>query len=217
MNVSAVLTGDLVSSSAAEPAAVERAMRTLEDGAARIGSWTQDDTRFTRSRGDGWQIVLAVPELAPRAALYQIARLRAAQTGLETRIALGIGAAESMGTHDLSDAGGPAFEVSGRTLDAMKRLSRLAVAGRGVGPLEQALVQLLAERAQRWTPEQAEAMALFLHPDNPTLEEIAGELHITPQAVSYRLSGAGGREIRSALKGWEAAAQAAGIEEPLVR
>ena len=47
-------------------------------------------------------------------------------------------------------------------------------------------------------------MALHLAPDNPTLTDIAPLLKISPQAVNYRLAGAGGTVIRHALRDWEA-------------
>ncbi len=124
---------------------------------------------------------------------------------LDSRIAIGLGPAESLGTADLSDARGAAFEASGRGLDGMGRQRQLAVAGPGVTALHRVIVELLEEHARRWTREQAEAAALWLHPGNPTLADVAPRLGITPQAVNYRLSGGSVQAIRRALAGWEAA------------
>ncbi len=63
---------------------------------------------------------------------------------------------------------------------------------------------LIDERISRWTPEQAEAVAHFLHPDAPPATEIAERLGITPQAVSYRLRGAGAKTLRKVLETLEA-------------
>jgi hypothetical protein len=201
----AVLTGDLIGSTEAAPEALERAMAVLADAARGVSGWTAGaDTRFTRYRGDGWQMHVAEPGLALRAALVLTARLRAADAGLATRAAIGIGRVDSMGSGDLADAHGPAFETSGHALDRMPRTRRLTIDGEGITPLHRIVVDLLDERSARWTREQAEAMALHLAPDNPTLTDIAPRLGISPQAVNYRLAGAGGTAIRHALRDWEA-------------
>jgi hypothetical protein len=201
----AILTGDFVGSTDAPVDALERAMQALSDTARSISAWTGADTRFTRFRGDGWQMHVALPGLALRAALAAVARLRAADAGLATRAAIGIGRIESLGSASLADAHGPAFELSGHALDRMPRTRRLSIDGDGVTALHRIVVDLLDERSARWTREQAEAMALHLTPDNPTLTDIAPRLGISPQAVNYRLAGAGGTAIRHALRDWEAA------------
>jgi hypothetical protein len=202
----AVLTGDLIGSTRAEPAALERAIDLLADTARELTGWEppSPDPRFTRFRGDGWQMVVAEPGLALRAVLLLTAALRAADHGLATRAAIGIGRVDSLGTADLSDAHGAAFETSGHALDRMPRTRRLTIDGEGVTTLHRIVVDLLDERSSRWSREQAEAMALHLAPDNPTLTDIAPRLGITPQAVNYRLAGAGGTAIRHALRDWEA-------------
>jgi hypothetical protein len=203
----AVLTGDLIGSTKAAPASLEHAIDLLADTAGAVAGWLPpgEDTRFTRYRGDGWQMVVAEPGLALRAVLLLSARLRAADLGLATRAAIGIGAVESLGSGSLADARGPAFEASGRALDHMARTRRLAIEGEGVTALHRIVVDLLDERTERWTRQQAEAMqlALPLHKDEPTLAEIAAPLGISAQAVNYRLSGAGAPAIRRSLRAWE--------------
>ena len=61
---------------------------------------------------------------------------------------------------------------------------RLTIDGEGVTTLHRIVVDLLDERTARWSREQAEAMALHLAPDNPTLTDIAPRLGISPQAVN---------------------------------
>ncbi len=206
--IAAVLTGDLIDSTAAGTEATDEAMAILADTAEDISGWPDaGPTRFTRYRGDGWQILVTPPKYALRATLVLTARLRAAATAPPTRIAIGVGPADSVGGNDLSDAHGPAFSSSGRALEDMLRGSRLNFGGK-IGPktsrLHGVIVDLLDERTGRWTPEQAEAAAFALHPDEPTQAEIAGRLGISSQAVSYRLSGAGVATIRRALHTWEA-------------
>ena len=200
----AVLTGDLIGSTKAAPDALETAMALLAKAGAELSAWTdRRDAHFTRFRGDGWQIVVADPGLALRAALFLTARLRAADLDLATRIAIGIGEIDSLGKASLADARGSAFEASGRTLDHMGRTRRLAIEGDGITSFHRIILELLDELASRWTRQQAEATALYLHPDNPTLEQIAPQLGISAQAVNYRLSGAGAPAIRRALRAWE--------------
>ena len=68
---------------------------------------------------------------------------------------------------------------------------------------EKAAIILIDERIARWTKEQAEAAAYFLHPATQSKKqyatEIARQLSITPQAVGYRLKGAGVRQLDEAL------------------
>jgi hypothetical protein len=83
----AILTGDLIGSTAAPPEAVERSMRIIANCASEIGP----DTDFTRYRGDGWQLRLLRPGDCLWACLLILARLRAEDGALGCRIAIGIG------------------------------------------------------------------------------------------------------------------------------
>lgn len=200
--LTAVLTGDIVASTRAGRTALDATMRALGDAALAIGAMCNADARFTRFRGDGWQMLAARPEYAFRAALLIIATLRADPALGATRIGIGFGPIDGAGTRDLSDAAGPAFERSGRALEKMLRNERLVTeteSGGLIGRAHEASVILLDERTRRWTPEQAEVMRLYLFPENTTQKEIAQTLGITPQAVNYRLGGAGAPAIREAL------------------
>jgi hypothetical protein len=211
----AVLTGDLIGSTKIDRTHVERTMDLLGDEVRRMDApwyWPIAGNRFTRFRGDGWQMVLHTPHLALRHALFLMAYLRSHKNAVPTRIAIGIGEIESEGTDDLSDAAGEAFVTSGRCLDLMSAHETLFLMGQenakgdgiATGPVvtnaEKAAVVMLEERLSRWTPEQAEAAALYLHPGQPTLKDLATILDITPQAVGYRVRGAGAPAIRETLK-----------------
>jgi hypothetical protein len=214
-DIQAVLTGDLIGSTDAGAAAVENAMVTLADAAKRVMVWIGgSETRFTRSRGDGWQLTISDPTLALRIALYMIASLRTARPQINTRISIGIGSIGTLGSADLSDASGEAFVISGHGLDKMRGTSSLSVNGRAVKEPLKAIALLLEDRASHWSTEQAEAMMHYLHPYSPTLKDIAQIIGISPQAVSYRLSGAGGVRIRQALNTWEDALENEMILEP---
>ncbi|MBS3980642.1 MAG: hypothetical protein KGZ77_12760 [Rhodobacteraceae bacterium] len=202
----AVLTGDLVASTRQPADRVDAAMQALRQSAGQVAAWQTPpcDTRFTRFRGDGWQIVLTDPGLALRAAVVLQATLGA--RGLESRMSIGIGPAETLGTTDLSDAAGRAFELSGQGLDKMADTSRIAIAGTSVTEADAMIADLLGERMGRWTAAQAQAAALQLAaPDRIiTLAEVGKTLGISPQAVNDRVRGAGCGTIASVLRRWEA-------------
>lgn len=191
-------------SSAAGPEGLSEAMEALAESAAEIALWPgADDPRFTRSRGDGWQMALRQASLGLRAAFLIQARLRARPAGLTTRLSLAVGRVESLGSADLGDAAGPAFTASGRGLDHMAPRLRLSLSLGPATPFAGALASLAEALIQRWTREQAEALALALPPQKPTLAQIASRLSISKQAVNYRLAGAEWPAIRLALADWE--------------
>lgn len=201
----AVVTGDLVGSTKHSSDQVDAAMQAILFAASTIANWQSPakDTRFTRFRGDGWQIYLMEPRLSLRAAVVIQGRLIA--LGMESRISVGIGTVDTLGTADLSDAAGRAFELSGHGLDQMADTSRLAIDKDGIPVEDQLIADLLGERMGRWTAAQAEAAALQLA--SPvrirTLSDIGKELNISAQAVNDRVRGAGCHAIGSVLRRWE--------------
>jgi hypothetical protein len=202
----AVITGDIVASSAYPVEKVEAAMQALRRTAGEISAWRTPpfNTRFTRFRGDGWQIVLSQTRRSLRATVVLQAKLIA--LGLESRISIGIGHADNLGTADLSNAAGQAFEHSGRGLDQMGDSWRLAIDGPPVLEEDRMIADLLGERMGRWTAAQAEAAAMQLASTdrNVTLQDIGKTLGISPQAVNDRVRGAGCQTIASVLRRWEA-------------
>ena len=81
MSQPTILTGDLIGSTRSTPRATTAAMTALADAADTISAMTGAATRFTRSRGDGWQLYLPDTTYA----------LRATPQTLSTRIAIGVG------------------------------------------------------------------------------------------------------------------------------
>lgn len=204
-NLHAVLTGDLVASRSSGSTPVAAAMDTLARAATEFcKDHDLPGPRFTRFRGDGWQILLTRPGLALDAALFLLARLRAADLDIETRIAIGVGTVDTPGTRDLSDADGPAFHVAGDLLDQIGRRRRLTIGGAGIGPWQIAALDLVDHLSLAWSAPQAEAVALALAPAGPTHDVIATGLGITRQAVQSRLSGAGFGYLDSSLAAFRA-------------
>lgn len=204
-----VLTGDLIASTKAGSRATDRAMQVLAETATKIAHWplTENlvlgDTHFTRFRGDGWQMIVSAAAIGLRAALMMYARLMASADLPATRIAVGTATVDQIPGADLSDASGAAFAVSGRALGRMERGERLRLAGAGITPCRASLIALLNDRIADWTAEQAEAIALVIQPDAPTQATIAAGLGISPQALSYRLSGARWPTLKRVLAEWE--------------
>ncbi len=201
----AALTGDLVNSRKAEPAAMDHAIRILSDTARDLSTMTGSDTRFTRFRGDGWQLVLGRAGWVLRACLLIVADLRASGIGIDTRISAGLGRYDSLGTTNLSDASGPAFFVSGHHLDTAPRRRRLVVAGGRTRDQvwQSAIFDLIEHQVSSWTPPQAKAVAMALRDGRTTQADIAEGLGVTRQAVQIRLAGAGYAAIENPLRAFE--------------
>ncbi|WP_071674995.1 hypothetical protein [Nioella nitratireducens] len=205
----AVLTGDLVQSTAAGASLTNKAIGRISSMAAITTGWPGNNAgHFTRFRGDGWQFVVDRPAWALRALICVHAVLRQDEDGPISRIAIGLGPLDPVTGDDLSDASGPALVASGRALDNMDKAQVFAIVGKGVTPLHHAVLALVEDRVTRWTVEQAEAAAYFLSPTAPTLKSIAETLHISTQAVHARLKGAGAQSLRRAVEAWEQAGAA---------
>lgn len=191
--IQAVLAGDLIGSRKMGRAAVDDSMAALQTAARGVAHLYGLDLRFTRYRGDGWQLLLRNPGLSLELCMALTARLRAAATGLDTRIAVGVGSVESPGTKDLGDASGPAFLTAGDLLDRMTRhmTERWMIAGAGTTKCLQGLMALGAAIAGGWTAAQSEAVALvLLDADLQTNDRRAQSLGITRQAFEARLKAA---------------------------
>jgi hypothetical protein len=187
----AVLTGDLIGSTNATPETVDGAMNLLSFTAHRI--WPL--SRFTRYRGDGWQIYLANPGLGLAAMLLLSTKLRAAG-GLETRIALGLGTANIGADIGLATASGSAFTASGRALDNLEPTRRLVLAGEGVDLLHMRLIAMIDRQTANWSKEQAEVIEMLLSPKGPPTQSLMAErLGISRQAVAARIHAAGFDQI----------------------
>jgi hypothetical protein len=207
MTQAAILTGDLVGSTRAGPEAVEKAMKVLARSSADLEDYCDiGPTRFTRSRGDGWQIVIMPTRMTLRAVTFLIARLRAADVDIETRIGIGLGTITKPGTYDLSDAAGTAFVNSGYALDDIIPSDRLAVRGLPQAELlwYESALETLSYLSGRWSKEQAQALIWRLPIRTIPLHAIGDHLNISRQALSSRLAVAGEKPIMAAIRAAEA-------------
>lgn len=192
MNKAVVLTGDLVGSSDAGRVAVDEAMALIKEVAEKQAKIIGVPTRFTRFRGDGWQIYCARPEEGYRLALLILAGLQSRSTLPASRIAIGIGSIEYLPPDGLASASGEAFELSGRVIDHMTSSTRMYLStqspeGRWLRPL----FAYLDWQSGRWSPEQAEAVAIAFETNPPQPNRVAHVLGISRQAAQARLRGAG--------------------------
>lgn len=192
----AVLTGDIVRSTELSSGRLDRAVAVLRDASATAGAWHGSSLRFSRNRGDGWQVCLARPALALRTALYLRCALRAEGKDLSTRISAATGSGDPGDTDDLNAASGPVFVASGRGLDDIVPPATMTFVGGGATG---AAFRLSDHVSNGWTEAQARALAPFLAPRPPTQSEVADRLGITRQAVAQALDAAGYPALSDAL------------------
>ncbi len=204
MGQAAVFTGDLIGSTLVAPDVADTAFHALAGAAGTISRWSGTDTRFTRFRGDGWQLYLANPALVLRAALLLLGRLRGTGGGLATRLSIAVAPVDRLGGTGLAEAAGPAFTLSGRNLDQMPFFLTFIYAEPDKTHHWQAAVMDLAVwQARQWTREQAQAAALALELSRPSDANLAKQLGITRQALQSRLKGTGLMAMSHALMAFE--------------
>jgi len=197
-----VITGDIVASTTFVRARFDACLAALDHGAACLAEWVGAPVHMTRHRGDGWQIAISTPPIAPlRAALVMRAALRSVDKSAQTRMAMALGPGTIPDHGDLNHASGNAFVASGRLLDQLTGPATLADArGAAFG----AAAALADEISTGWSLAQARSVLPMLAPDRPTQDQVATELGITRQAVRQSLMAAGFPAIAAALDMLEA-------------
>ena len=196
----AVLTGDIVGSTALGAEKLERAMAALAECAEVQADWHGESLRFTRNRGDGWQVVLARPEMALRSALAFRAALRAEGSEFDSYLAIAVADTHIAIADDLNAETGAAFVHSGAHLDWMK--TEAGTPRIFIYPETSATAAaILADHvSQNWTPPQANAMRIMLAPNDQTsYTDVARLLGKSRQAVTKSLEAAGQEPILMAL------------------
>ena len=201
----AVLTGDIVGSTELGPDKLESAMAALAECAEVQAKWHGESLRLTRNRGDGWQVVLARPEMALRSALAFRAAIRALGKEFDTYIGIALGNGPVQINDDLNEMVAPTFNTSGQLLEIIKkRKSGFANSVRmelsPSGPATSATI-LADYIAQSWTPAQATAILMAMDDTQPmTLTDIGEALGKTRQAIKKSLDGAGFDHIAKAVR-----------------
>lgn len=211
----AVLTGDLVRSSALDKKELDAVRRDLFTAAGAINQAGWAGGKLLRGepeffRGDAWQLLLTDPRWALRAAIYVRAALRA-QGLADTRIAIGIGAVDSVSRTRVSLSRGEAFSLSGHVLDNMSPRFRMAIAvpegSRATGGWLSAVVALCDCIISRWQVRQAQVTSLICLHKSASHADIARLIkprRISQQAVSKALGTAGWSGLEQAMDRFEA-------------
>ena len=210
MDFIAVLSGDLVKSSRLEIErqtimsgllqAVEGARAYLE----RLGCRLYSSNFY---RGDAFQCALSDPTYSLWTSVFirtELIKLRANDIRADARLGLGLGSASDWNEHNISSSDGEAFRLSGKALDSLKsskekyRRLRILTPWSDQTALLSVLAAFLDALMQRWTPEQAEAISLFLRDNNQ--DEISKMLDVKQPAVQRRLQTAGHFAVKEALE-----------------
>ncbi len=197
----AVLTGDIVDSSALTGAELDATLDAIRDTLSDMTAWT-GPTGFARRAGDAWQSVLTDPRHSLRAALLIRASLRRLDGDRTTRIAMakGDGALTESALSNPNEAHGPAFTASGRLLETLSDPVHMAHASGGAHDA----TWILADRiAAGWTQAQARALCEMLPPDPGPRSAAASRLGISRQAVDQALHAAGFPALEAALTALE--------------
>ena len=206
----AVLTGDLVKSTRSprdwSDTAFERLTAADEQLRRQLGR--AEDPKLERFRGDGWQALIRSERHALRAALVFAAAARSVHTKMATRISVGVGHAAPLASAGLGASDGPAFRLSGRGLEHMKRsaLFTLVTQADGEsGTWPWSAFTLAGAVAEAWTQQQAEVMRWLLLPTPPTQTALGARLGITQQSVQGRFDNGSGGVLVEVLERLETA------------
>ncbi len=190
----AVLTGDIVKSTSFNRDERNALFTALKLGAAAVATLQGEDPLFERFSGDSWQM-LAQPRFALRACLLLRAHIRQESKAFETRISVGVGAIEPLSREGLGASDGPAFQDSGRGLQALRGGQYFTSNARN-----RAVFILADEISKRWTQAQARVLAISLMRPRPTQTAIASQVGIAQQSVLNHQSAAGEPALLAALE-----------------
>ncbi len=217
----AVVTGDVVASSRLSAAQRKALHGAMTDTAAdlREALPRAEASAVDIFGGDSWQMIVGVPALALRGALFYRAGLRSRMPApdFDVRMALAIGAVDFVPGRRVSQGDGEALRLSGRALRAMGkgRGMRLLFPGR---PSERALdtvVRLIDALAARWSEKQALAVTGALRGwPQETIARRCWPQPITQQAVQQHLDRAAWSSVEVALAFFEEAVGAATERRP---
>jgi hypothetical protein len=208
----AVVTGDVVASSRLSR---ERRQALHEAMTATSGELREAWPKALLGeldifRGDGWQMVVARPELALRCALFYRAGLRArmASHRFDVRLALALGTIDFIPGRRVSQGDGEAFRLSGKALEGMRRSEgmRLLFPGCAVEAALDTVVRLVDALAARWSDKQALAVtgALRGWPQD-AIGRRCWPRPISQQAVQQHLDRAAWNGLDAGLAYFEAA------------
>lgn len=201
----AVFTGDLVGSRNLTKAQIDAAFSALETCAKKAEDWTGTSLKFSRHRGDGWQVILTQPKYVLRLAIIFRAAIKALGPEFDTYIGIARGNADVSDQTDLNSRNDEVFINSGRVLEAIKSISKSDIKMGYDGKAKEPVAIVLADKiVSDWTPIQSETIAEMLHSmDKITYTELAEKLNKSRQTITKTLVAAGYPTIEFALTFWE--------------
>ncbi len=204
----AVVTGDVNASSNLSEIEARKLEYLLNNCFSEVVSKLQsaECEGFTNFRGDSWQFVVGNPIMAVRATLL-FRSLLISQSILELKrklhssASIGFGSIRFLPTDSSSAGGGPAYEMSGKRLDLLrKRMPGIGVAG--LGDKDQyfdSILGVIDALTRNWTALQAKAVSFALQ--NYSQLQISNRWSppISQQAINKHLISAGWPAIKPAL------------------
>jgi hypothetical protein len=204
MNRVAILTGDVVASSHLPREQRQRLPSLLKDAGKAVHRAFPKAVPYPVQvfRGDSWQLAVAAPPLALRAALFfrcHVIASSPAGSPWDTRVAIAIGAVDFLPPASVSEGDGPAYRFSGEALDAMKH-ARMAIVGEDLPSGLGVIVVLLDALAQKWTGRQALAVKHKLQGLTQTQIASAGPGRLSQQAIADQLARARWPAVAEALQ-----------------
>jgi hypothetical protein len=204
-----ILTGDIVRSSDIPGDDRERLQDFLYKGDfSSLGLFPQGVKVHGPQifRGDSWQMAVNPAKYSLRIGIMLRATLKYQYGGTDTRVAIGIGQLMLLNEEFVSAGLGPAYSLSGKTLDQMVDSRMLLRTQKdhdvqtGTGKSIDLIVRFMDTLITEWTPAQAKTMIGMLQ--GLTQEQIAAEwkpARITQQAVSAHLKAANWKLVNESM------------------
>ncbi len=206
----AVLTADLINSTAYDKKTLQQVITVLKQEFEEIAS--EDQAMFAIFRGDSFQGILKQPKDALHVALRLKASVCKVQSSTQkktsspiadVRIAIGIGQAE-YNKNAITESNGEAFQFSGKTLDTMKSENKkisLKTANAEINGEFQVGLKFLDSLTDKWSIASAEVVYYLLK--GLKEQQIANELNRSQAAINLRKKAAGWEEIQLLLQRFE--------------
>ena len=176
----AIITGDIINS---ENYPASEWLVVLKNYFSELGESPADWEIY---RGDEFQLRVPI-EQALEVSIHIKALLKSIK-GLDVRMGIGIGEVTFVGV-SVSESNGPAYQLSGRTFEALKekKISLTIATGENVyNRMMNLMIKLALDFIDDWSPVSAEIVAMALDNPNASQQEIAERLNIKQSAVSQR-------------------------------
>lgn len=185
----AVLTGDIVKSSAIAAEDYDQLFYTLQQTLQKLTLHQQG--KFDIYRGDAFQAIFAKPAAAIRAALVLRLALRTATPAFDARQCIGIGSITVL-RPDVRSSMGEAFVLSGTGLDSMKA-GHLLVRSHHAAQQErlELVTRLMDAHLSHLSPAQSEVLLHYLLAEDKSHQAVAAAVGKNRSNVTRLLNASG--------------------------